>query len=322
MGAYVKSSLMFVAAIGLAGCTPGIPDRDYREDMRQFVIKIAEQARTTDPGFIVIPQNGQELLTTDGEASGPLAADYFDAIDGQAREDLFYGYARDDQATRAADRDYLLGFLDGAVDEGLPILVTDYCSTRSKVDDSYAQNAAHNFLSFAAHRRELDAVPPYPATPVGENNQDIATLSDASNFLYLINPGAFADKASFITALQATNYDVLLLDAFFDDEPLAPADLVKLKTKANGAQRLVIAYMSIGEAEDYRFYWQPGWRRGSPAWIEAENTSFPGNFIVRYWEPEWQAIILDPATGYLARIQDAGFDGVYLDIIDAFEYFE
>ena len=322
MATWRTGSFVLFAALFSVGCPPGPPARDYREDMRQFVIKIAQQARATDPGFIVIPQNGQELITTDGEAGGPLAAAYVDAIDGQAREDLFYGYVNDDVATPAADREYLLGFLDRAVDEGVSVLVTDYCSTQSKVDDSYAKNAARDFVSFAAHRRELDAVPTYPATPPGENARNIATLADASNFLYLINPGEFADKAAFIAAADATNFDVLLLDAFYDDAPLAPADLATLKTKANGAQRLVIAYMSIGEAEDYRFYWQSGWRSGSPEWIEEENTSFEGNYIVRYWEPAWQAIILDGSTGYLKKIQDAGFDGVYLDIIDAFEYFE
>jgi cysteinyl-tRNA synthetase len=37
---------------------------------------------------------------------------------------------------------------------------------------------------------------------------------------------------------------------------------------------------------------------------------------------EWQDIIFGDADGYLDRIMNAGFDGVYLDIIDAFEYFE
>jgi len=34
--------------------------------------------------------------------------------------------------------------------------------------------------------------------------------------------------------------------------------------------------------------------------------------------PEWQAIIFE----YEDRILNAGFDGVYLDIIDGFEYWE
>ena len=29
----------------------------------------------------------------------------------------------------------------------------------------------------------------------------------------------------------------------------------ELKIKNNGGKRLVITYLSIGEAEDYRFYW-------------------------------------------------------------------
>jgi cysteinyl-tRNA synthetase len=46
---------------------------------------------------------------------------------------------------------------------------------------------------------------------------------------------------------------------------------------------------------------------------------------VRYWEAGWRAVLLggDPAigAGYLDRIVDQGFDGIYLDIVDAFEFF-
>ena len=37
---------------------------------------------------------------------------------------------------------------------------------------------------------------------------------------------------------------------------------------------------------------------------------------------EWQDIVFGNDESYLKKILDAGFDGVYLDIIDAFEYFE
>lgn len=40
-----------------------------------------------------------------------------------------------------------------------------------------------------------------------------------------------------------------------------------------------------------------------------------------YIEGLWQAIIYGNDNSYLKKIIDAGFDGVYLDIIDAFEYF-
>jgi cysteinyl-tRNA synthetase len=80
--------------------------------------------------------------------------------------------------------------------------------------------------------------------------------------------------------------------------------------------------LSIGEAEDYRYYWQTDWRTGNPSWIAEENPDWEGNYKVKYWEPEWQDIIYGNNNSYLIRILGAGFDGVYLDIIDAFEYFE
>lgn len=95
-----------------------------------------------------------------------------------------------------------------------------------------------------------------------------------------------------------------------------------MKNKLNGGKRLVLSYMSIGEAEDYRFYWQEKWNSDQPSWMEGENPDWEGNFKVRYWEEEWQSIIFGSHESYLGKILDAGFDGVYLDIIDAYEYFE
>jgi len=84
----------------------------------------------------------------------------------------------------------------------------------------------------------------------------------------------------------------------------------------------VLSYMSIGEAEDYRYYWQPTWNTSKPEWLESENPDWPGNFKVKYWYKSWQEIIYGNNGSYLKKIIDAGYDGVYLDIIDAFEYFE
>jgi len=46
-----------------------------------------------DTDFILIPQNGQEILTMDGESTGTPATNYINAINGVGREDLFYGYS-------------------------------------------------------------------------------------------------------------------------------------------------------------------------------------------------------------------------------------
>lgn len=99
-------------------------------------------------------------------------------------------------------------------------------------------------------------------------------------------------------------------------------DFNQLKLKNNGGKRLIISYMSIGEAEDYRYYWSDTWKVGNPYWIEAENPDWEGNYKVKYWESEWQNIIYGNNDSYLKKIIDSNFDGAYLDIIDAFEYFE
>jgi cysteinyl-tRNA synthetase len=86
------------------------------------------------------------------------------------------------------------------------------------------------------------------------------------------------------------------------------------RLRHEGCQRRVLAYLSIGEAEDYRGYWQETWRPGAPAWIVAENPDWEGNYLVTYWSPEWQKIVFR----YLDRIIEQGFDGVYLDRVDAY----
>ena len=295
---------------------------DYRQEMRSFVQGISKYAERVSPGFLIIPQNGQELLTLDGEANGPLAVAYVAAIDGAGREDLFYGYDDDNVPTPTEDREYLLGFTDLAEALGIEVLVTDYCWTRARVDDSYAQSDARGYISFAADHRELDNVPAYPVVPHDANADDVISLLGARNFLYLINPGAFSSKAAFLQAFRATDHDLLIVDAFFDDVALTAGDIASLGTKANGGKRLALAYLSIGEAEDYRYYWQEVWGATPPNWLGDENPDWPGNYKVMYWDPDWQAIIYGNRASYLKRILDAGFDGVYLDLIDAFEHFE
>lgn len=297
--------------------------RDYREDMRVFVIALSKYAKSLDTGFKIIPQNGIELVSTDGNEDGPPNQVYLNSIDGNGQEDLFYGYDKDNEATPPSESAYLRTFLDISKKAGKTILVTDYCSISAKMSDSYAKNKNAGYVSFAADHRELDNIPDYPVPIYAENGKSIVSLSQVQNFLYLINPQNFTTKSDFIQALAATNYDLLIMDLFFNDgAAFTPVELNQLKNKANGAKRLVVAYMSIGEAENYRYYWQTDWDQNKPSWIGAENPDWAGNFKVEYWRPEWQHIIFGNDNSYLKKIADAGFDGTYLDIIDAYEYYE
>ena len=320
-GFYIQIFICMLSVF-LASCHRDIPDLDFKQEMRDFVMALSSYARVNNPEFIIIPQNGQELITLNGDNNGTADLTYLSFIDGQGREDLFYGYDDDNQATPSVETEYMTDFLDLAKEFGVIILTTDYCSTSSKMDDSYSKNNFRGYVSFAANHRELDNIPSYPSAPFDENNTEVNSLNEIKNFLYLINPDQFTSKQDFIDAVTSTNYDLLIMDLFFDEEPFISAEVETLRNKANGGKRLVVCYMSIGEAEDYRYYWKSSWKKGDPEWLYKENPDWEGNYKVKYWMDEWKEIIFGEENTYLDKIIDSGFDGVYLDIIDAFEYFE
>ena len=124
-----------------------------------------------------------------------------------------------------------------------------------------------------------------------------------------------------IDQLSSLHADLLVIDfaGGRPQKPLKKADVARLKTKPTGGRRIVLAYLSIGEAEEYRFYWQPAWNEKRPDFLVKENCEWPKNHLVRFWHDGWKSIIMKGQGSYLQRIHDAGFDGVYLDLVDAYE---
>lgn len=115
--------------------------------------------------------------------------------------------------------------------------------------------------------------------------------------------------------------DVLVTDFATHNgrDPLPPEAVARLKRNPDGKPRIVLAYLSIGEAEQYRFYFQAAWKGTPPAWLGPENCSWPQAHKVRFWQGAWKDIAFRGTASYLQRIVDAGFDGVYLDRVDIYE---
>jgi cysteinyl-tRNA synthetase len=99
-------------------------------------------------------------------------------------------------------------------------------------------------------------------------------------------------------------------------------DVIPALKDSSGGKKIVLAYMSIGQAEDYRSYWQPEWVENPPVWLDAPDPDWTGDYWVKFWDPGWQAIIYGSPESYLDRIIALGFDGIYLDRVDAYEYYE
>ena len=89
-----------------------------------------------------------------------------------------------------------------------------------------------------------------------------------------------------------------------------------------GGPKIILCYMSIGQSETYRWYWDPAWEQNPPSWLDVPDGVWAGDHWVRYWEPGWQEIIYGKPDSYLDQILALGFDGVYLDRVDAYWYYQ
>lgn len=128
-------------------------------------------------------------------------------------------------------------------------------------------------------------------------------------------------------AYQLQNYDLprlidfqadLVVIDFSLDGTIEEAFTAQQISQIRAAGKFVVSYISIGEAEDYRSYFDDNWITNPPSWMDRENLDWEGNYKVHYWEEAWQSIILD----YIDKIIEAGFDGLYLDIVDGYEFYE
>lgn len=105
--------------------------------------------------------------------------------------------------------------------------------------------------------------------------------------------------------IAKSSQDLWVIDA----DEVSKSDVTLLKDSG----KKMISYLSIGEAESYRGYFKGLDKKV----LLKENPEWKGNFTVKYWEPAWESAIMDS----LDIIIHKGFDGVFLDIIDAFDRF-
>ncbi len=279
--------------------------------MQDFIVELSDFARGQQSNFAIIPQNGAELLFRNLDNTEELDSRLLNAIDGIGIEELFYNGVFEPD-------DYRLQMLLQAKAH-IPVLVADYTSNQADLTQSYAYNTDAGFLAFPRDSSNYD----YTQIPVyvhQENANNVTQLKDAKNYLYLISNDAFADKESFLEAIRQTNFDMVLIDAFYGDALFTAADIASLKIKANGGSRLVISYINVGAAEKYRYYWQEDWKLHHPKWLKKEYEGYEDEIWVKFWKKDWKEIIYGNSNSYMQKIIDAGFDGAYLDNVEAFYF--
>lgn len=122
-----------------------------------------------------------------------------------------------------------------------------------------------------------------------------------------------------VAQVVASDYEMVVIDPVVTEVYSTDYDMAGAVRAMQDSGKLVIAYIDIGQAESYRTYWQPDWRIGQPQWIVGDDPDgWVENYPVAYWYGEWQAVWFDEAEGVLPLVLALGFDGVYLDWVEAY----
>ncbi len=108
-----------------------------------------------------------------------------------------------------------------------------------------------------------------------------------------------------VTAADVAGYDMAILDP--DSHP---------ELGLFDSRTILIGYVSVGEAETYRAYWQ---KIKDRSWVLEENPNWGGNYFVDVRNPEWRSILIREVIPALTA---QGFKGVFLDTLDTAEYLE
>ena len=300
--------------------------RDFREEMRKFVQAISTYARQQKPGFLIIPQNGLELLMkqeADNETRQAPARTYMLSIDAVLVDGLFYGVPEVDKPVPEERRQPLLSLTEEARRARLPVLAMDYARDTAAVSDAYRQLSAKGLIPFVAGGTglELNRIPGSGLTPWGANPNSVVSLAGVRNFVYIRDSSGFGRQDEFALKMHDTNFDLVVVDVFHGRQILSKQAVQTLRYKKLGARRLVLAYVNIGSAASYRYYWQNNWAPGAPNWIKEPIPGEPDRYQIAFWDPAWQAIIYGNAQSYISGIIDMGFDGAVLDDLSVYRYF-
>lgn len=103
------------------------------------------------------------------------------------------------------------------------------------------------------------------------------------------------------------------------------------KLEASGStdpryRKLVLAYVDIGQAEKWRRYFKENWRPPAlllPArpdfMVGSDPDGWSGNYPVAFWDGRWKEIMVFGVGSVLNEILDLGFDGIYMDWVEAYD---
>jgi cysteinyl-tRNA synthetase len=111
--------------------------------MIAFVKALAERARGLKPGFYIVPQNGEGLLTDGG---------YRAVIDGLGKEDLLFGEEKNGRRNNAQSVRENVARLKLLTAEGKPVFVVEYLDSPQEIERARKELESYGFIPHFADR--------------------------------------------------------------------------------------------------------------------------------------------------------------------------
>jgi len=115
---------------------------------------------------------------------------------------------------------------------------------------------------------------------------------------------AYYLKDPVLLAIETAPFSLFVIDVENENTRFTKEQISKLqKTKK------VFAYLSLGDAENYRSYWKPLWNQKKPKWLGNEHPLWKGNFSVQdLLNKEW----LEITKQQLDNVISVGYDGIVI----------
>jgi cysteinyl-tRNA synthetase len=133
------------------------------------------------------------------------------------------------------------------------------------------------------------------------------------------------DEEGAVDALADSDYELIVVEPTRSVEGSEDFDTAGMVSRLHAEGKLVLAYLDVGEAEDYRTYWGDDWlaptadQPGEPDFlITIDPAGWSGDYPVAFWDERWKDIVIYDDNSLIDMVLDDGFDGVYLDWIEAY----
>jgi endo-alpha-1,4-polygalactosaminidase (GH114 family) len=309
-----------------------IPPEDipnHHEYLRDIVIGLADYARKRDKHFNIVLLGGEDLLKRSKrevlldqmqlpleevakgavKPAGIIRESMVNATDGLILTSSNCGGHFLNKTDRAqfSKRAVRLMFLANCQDEKKQQAVQKQAMVSKLVP-----------LTPAMWRKGRPEVP--HTRPINENIDNVRDLRQVKNGMIIGSTDGYDSLDSYLEDLRGSNYDMIVIDAFFHDKaPLQKKIVETLRYKNVGSRRLVFALMNVSLATPNKFYWNTDWRPGDPAWLRPDGlTTVDGVFLTEYWNNTWKEIL----GQYFVSIMDMGYDGIVLEGLEANWYFD